>query len=238
MFIRRTDISRAIRRLENQELFGAARKIVRKNTKTDTYGVGGMLYRNLISVLYQAPVPKHDYDFLVMGEVRKEYLPLGWHWKDEDIRPRPIAYLGSGIGGAPRKVPSRLSATAVHVSGLKVDLISILDIMKQQNSRKLSVEVYFNAVPLDIQRIAYNWDDGRLWGEGIFAIKKRTVKINNYRAFDIYRNPVNINQYGSEKVSTLPGFKFISGSGEKHKCYCFPDDAIMLWNRGCQCGGI
>lgn len=202
-----------------------------------------------------------DYDFLLTAKAHKQWLPLDkantifaiskfrmpppapWYWQG-GLRPGGSSYSYPNATrahyGQPltklRNTPDKRihSATAVHNDTLtKVDLISLKDITRLSDTKLGSIGDYFNAVPLDVQAVAYDLEADMLLGPGIKAIQSKVVSWNNQKNLNPYHYAPD---YIASKAKAL-GFAFKRDKQINtilpHKCTCTHK---FLWE-GCKCGG-
>jgi hypothetical protein len=118
--------------------------------------------------------------------------------------------------------------------GQKVDFVAADDIKTGP-----TLKDYFDVVPLDIQAVSLDWQTKRLEGDqGIAAVcRKRLILKNPVCLSSEGRNP---DDYLIAKQDSMRPMKFEAKHhilGQKHDCYCFPDDMFSLMSYGCRCGG-
>jgi len=221
--------------------------LVQRNVSGKFYLVGGKLYRTALEVCYgiDAGSVKADWDFLAL-KVEPQYVSLtnGWRFARFPIRDEEEAYPEEMTVRSARleKRQTRNVVAGIVVPSLFGRLkvltkLDIIDVRDTQNYRKPLNDIsgYFDAVPISIQAIAYDFHKDEIIGDrGIWSIMNRTIFVNP--TFDIrrenYRSPSQWRDYFNKKEQTT-GCKLKSG---KHTCYCYPENHAMLsW--GCKCGG-
>lgn len=173
-----------------KELFSVSpvKELVELITDDPVYLVGGKVYRSLALARHGVGNPQGgDFDILVEGSFNMQCASSAWggDWETEE----DVLYDLSGVRFVHQKV-----------DGLVVDVFSCV-----------SVEEYFKGVPLDIQAIAYDIVNEKIWGEkGVAAIEKKVIHINNLEncLFSASKSGKTINEYIDEKNKGL-GFKIV-----------------------------
>ncbi len=163
--------------------------VVRLNSEGKIWLVGGSVYRKLANYLYGGSETKADLDFIVQTPKPRVHIP-GWS--------RSVNGYGS-----PRLIKD----------GVRIDVVPLAS-MESIQCRKLqpTIENYLTGVPLTIQSIAYDIDEGKLIGTaGIEALFSRTVGVNNAESAASASHRKNITvaelvRQKAEQLRFIPGF--------------------------------
>lgn len=178
--------------LKQSPIFPEILGIATRNSQGRIWIIGGFVYRPIIRHLYgEIPEPEIvDIDFMLekQAEERDLYAPEGWDLKLTDYA---NPYLVKG-------------KTRIDLNYLR-NFHSII-------TRKLEPEMehFFTGTPLDIQSIAYDFSEKKVIGQqGIDAIKRRLVKINNLEEaeYDAQIKKVSLEEFVIKKAKEL-GFQY------------------------------
>lgn len=179
--IKQTIVDEVCDTLQESPYWETVLAIAKKHDKGQPLLVGGKLYRTIIEVMYGYPARAEcvDFDWLLIDPRDKKAhlsLPKGWH---HEYAFTPYGAKDAGVNGS-RRIKNR--------NGLSIDLISTDGIEQIKNGRlPQGIVGYLMSVPLDIQAIALDIEDRRLYGEaGANAIVNRQVGINNYESYVRY----------------------------------------------------
>ncbi len=150
---------------ERDFCFNEALSIVRQNCQGRIWLIGGFLYKNLASIIYQDKIAKlKDIDFLVENRERYENLAL------------PEGYEASHSRFAGIKIEGRLKIDVIEIEHFWPAAINFVE---------PTIENFLFYAPLNIQSIAYDVFEKRIIGDiGIKAIEKRAIKVNNENSAD------------------------------------------------------
>jgi len=237
-----------MRRIKASPLWAEIITIVDRQTSGKFYLVGGKLYRTALEVIYgiNAASTEADWDFLALKVERQHGLfTANWSFSNfpgQTERP---------LGAYPKEYTTwsaRLEKHEVRKSvdaGLrrcrklillcKLDIIDVRDTQATRSNPQYTICGYFNAVPISIQAIAYDFETDEIIGDrGLWSIINKKIFLNP--TFDLpnarYRSPSGWKCYFKEK-ETSTGCKLLAG---KHSCYCYAENHTLLW-LGCKCGG-
>ena len=174
-----------LRGIEGDERFAEAVGIVRQNTRGgNIWAIGGIVFRKIFYQLYGIGSDSKDFDFLIENpapwvELR---LPLGWTLSQTSM-------------GSPK----------LKRGDFRIDFIPLdnaVAIQDKERLERMSVEEklvsYFSKAPLNIQAIAYDFDNERvIVEEGIRAILEKRLKINCLQELLEYckRKDITIEEY-------------------------------------------
>jgi hypothetical protein len=227
-------VDKIAKALSSHEDFEEVMRIIRKNAYGHPYLVGGKIYRTVSEIIHGIDVGARqaDWDALVMGDVVPNYLPKGW----SVIPPR---FTNSKKNSVELQKLSRKGGNLVRFGGYnntgmfqpmrklhKIDIIGIKDVPGDDSLRS-----YFNVVPLDVQKIAFNFETKTLYGvDAINAIKKRHIKVNNPEGC---LPGLDLAPYIARKAGSL-GYTYEGQVISKTKCNCYDGDTQALWNNGCK----
>ncbi|MDD5699950.1 MAG: hypothetical protein PHH00_02025 [Candidatus Nanoarchaeia archaeon] len=185
------EISRKFLRGNRQ--FYEAYDIVERNSKGDIWLIGGYLYGNLAKEIYGEMTVFTpgitDIDFLLEGQIRDFYMPLGWELKFTDYG-NPYFVRGNE----------------------RIDLNNLLT-FSSILMRKLSPTLvhFLTGTPLNIQSIAYDCKTGEVIARkaGIDAINHRVLRINNHETArdEARRRGISIEEMLKTKADEL-GFRY------------------------------
>lgn len=138
--------------------------LVKKNSRGKIWLIGGFVYKNLANSLYGGEVYNYDIDFVV--EERNVTLKETAGWKIEVNNYGNQNYIKEGT-----KMSFTDIRKAIRVSGLQ----------------NLTIEKFIEETPLNIQSIAYCFEENKIIGEiGIEALFTKIIKINNAQQADFY----------------------------------------------------
>ncbi|MFH0870755.1 MAG: hypothetical protein V1866_06905 [archaeon] len=159
IFITKQELSTLLKaRLDQLPDYRESLELVKANSEGRIWLIGGIVSRILISEIYHAGQPEHDYDFLVEKLRPNLKIPDGW------------------------SVENKKHGNPTFLRGnLEVDIFPITtsDHIKQ-NRLSPTIDNFFKGAPFTIQALAYDIASSQLIGEvGIDALKKREYKVNN-----------------------------------------------------------
>ncbi len=166
-----------------------ALEIVRANASGKIWLIGGFIFRSIAEQLYGVQRTGVDLDFIVENPASEFNLPEGW------------------------KITYNRLGNPKFVNGPKeIDFVPLGNIYSiKQRGLEPKIEHYLTGVPLTIQSIAYDIEEGRLIGErGFNALRRRVVEVNHF-GFALYgaeKKELSLNEMIREKAESL-GFKAI-----------------------------
>jgi len=157
------------------------------------YLIGGYVYRNIISRLYNIDAwNKHDVDFIA-AEFYLEKLPINWLVEEHGVKGLPDSCKGWKITTNEGKI--------FDISIFRKHACSVL------TKENPDINSYLKNVPLSIQSIAYDVENKKVLGnEGIKSIKERKFWYNNKN------NVLFDGDYWQKKIEKIEeelGFEFI-----------------------------
>lgn len=145
--------------LKGNDQYIEALEIVQENNAGKTWLIGGFVYRNLAYIMYDAPRPSVDLDFIVEEPLFPLLLPGGWQeGRNRFDNPKLLGEDGREIDFVPLN----------NIKGL-------LDYGYES-----TIDNYLKINPLSIQSIVYDVDEEKLIGEkGLQALKDRVIEVHN-----------------------------------------------------------
>lgn len=206
--------------LRGDKDFSEVESMAYRNVCGPTYFVGGKIYRNLVSLVhgYDCGADSADWDFFCAGEVvntHRTFMLPEWH--------RGVPYYQGATTTMVNGQKLKVNSMCLKKLGkeLKIDIIGIKDIQTEEppivQRARWAREQYFSVVSLDIQAIAFDLEECRLYERGAMkAIRSKSVNINNAEGALPY---VNVLEYIREKAESL---RFTHNAGSaKGPCNCF-----------------
>lgn len=164
MITKRQLALRLTRLLEEQPGWLEMVRVVRANSRGRRWLIGSAVFQRLAHILYEAPLPDSDYDFLVEKGVRTPKRLPGWCIKKNRY-------------GNPKWVKG----------GLSFDLVPLAFVHPiRLHRRKPSLQNYLRHTPLTVQSIAFDTSTHQLHGRrGLQSIFSQTLSVNDSEQFAI-----------------------------------------------------
>ena len=164
--------------------FKRALKIVSNNSYGNTWLIGGMVYRTIVSEIYGRPRPRVDLDFIVEYDSPSFNLPRGWEVEENSF-----------------------SNPKFRNGEETIDYVPLKNIFSIRNrGLEPKIENYLSGVPLTVNSIVFDIEKQKLMGEiGIQAIIAKTVAVNNFHfaKYAAEKKKKTLNQFIKEKADSL-----------------------------------
>lgn len=144
--------------IKGNKNYQIAEKIIKENASGGMWVVGGFVYRNISSIIYDSKKPSGDIDFVVENIAEKIKVPKGWEITKNKF-------------GNPK----------IKKGKNEID-ISILERSHFINRKKIkpTIKNYLKGVPFTVQSIAYDIRSRKIIGKvGIKSIKEKSIGVNN-----------------------------------------------------------
>ena len=236
-------VTQLIDKLRSYKDFEEAIKAIRKNSYGPIFLVGGKVYRTLSEIIHGGDfkATSVDWDALVMGEVKMNYVPRGWEVAevyDERTKKHSLGFQKNGTKprwGNPRMGLIRMGGYRGNNRYIppsrarpqhKIDLIGIKDIPGNG-----TLQSYFDCVPLDIQAIALCLDTQTIHGvKAMEAIRRKHIKVNSTTGA---LPGLDVNVYLPQKADSM-GYTYEGQIVQKTPCNCFGGDTKALFDHGCK----
>lgn len=164
--------------------FAEASDIAKRNSSGKIWLIGGFVYRNIASQLYNLPKPEVDLDFIIEKPVKQFDLPNGWNIEKNRF-------------GNPKFVNDKMQIDYVPLG----NIYSI-----QYRDLEPSIENFLTGTGLKIQSIAYSFHENKIIGSaGIDALKKKVIEVNNmhFAEYAAQKKGKSLKQYMQEKADSL-----------------------------------
>jgi hypothetical protein len=162
--------------------------LVKQNSQGKIWIIGGFLYKNLASALYNIPPYEYDIDFIV--EHKNKELKKVDGWEIQTNRYANPNYVNDKC---------KMSFTDIHKA------------IRISGFRNPTILDFILDTPLNIQSIAYDISNNSLVGDlGISALKEKVVRINNMAQAEFYAKRKNktLEEIVSDKAGEL-GFQMM-----------------------------
>jgi len=169
--------------------FEEALSIVRKNSSSSIYVIGGRVYRGIVEKLYGTKMPPVDIDFIVKEKNNEIILPNGWEFKENRF-------------GNPR-----------FVNGSKsIDMVPLRNVYCiAANRLEPTIENFLSGTLLSVQAIAYDVDKKEVIGEvGKRSLREKKMWVNNLKRLedDCEANGISKSEYVKNKADIL-NFRYV-----------------------------
>lgn len=155
-------LSEIFREITDRDFFfNEALSIVRQNCQGKIWLIGGFLYKNLASIIYQNKIAKlKDIDFLVEHKEMNDCFafPRGWSFDT-----------------------SKFGGVKLRNKKFQIDIIDIEEFFPMSSyGSEPTIDNFLIYNPLNVQSIAYDVFEKKVLGEaGIRALERKIVRINN-----------------------------------------------------------
>lgn len=172
------------------------------------YLIGSQVYQRIVKYFHnQENYTNSDWDFLVIGCVD------GLKIDPKKMSTKKLKFdVAREIQNYSLKVNH--STRLMGPPGAKVDIVSECDVMKKcpvpSRDKDLVVGRYMNRVPLNIQSVAFDISNRRLYhaNDAVRAAYTKKVKQISFGCWEPQHRPLL--SYFEAKMENLPGFEFLS----------------------------